>query len=73
MKKSAFQFLSAELKADIKAFKKRSDIIIEKARRFLKVAEVSAYFCINSLWAAANAHFAYLEMTHENQRVKGKL
>lgn len=67
MKRSAVQFLCAELKADIRAFKKRSDIIIRRARIFLKVAEASASFYINSLWAAANAHFDCLEMTDENQ------
>lgn len=72
MKNSAAEFLSAELKADIRAFKKGSDIIIGKARRFLKVAESSAYFYINSLWAAASAHFDYLEMTDENESVTGK-
>lgn len=72
MKKSAVKFLSAELRADIRAFKKGSDIIIGRARRFLKAAEASAGFYLNSLWAAAYAHFDYLEMTHDDESVAGK-
>lgn len=72
MKKSAVQFLPAELKADMRAFKKGSDIIIRRARKFLKVAEASAYFYTNSLWAVASAQFGRLEMTPKNEPGTGK-
>lgn len=67
MKKSAVQFLPAELRADIRVFKKGSDIIIKRARRFLKVAETWAWFYLNSLWAAADAHSDYLKVTHDDR------